>query len=103
MSKRRIFSREFKLAAVKKVVEKDRSLTEVARYLSVSSVFNNNWLDDYSPVEVAQHPFRPTGLQQQPWFDDSGSNLQVSLVCHVEKTWVSHHVELAEVYRRVYA
>ena len=43
MSKRRKFSREFKLAAVKKVVEKGLSLAEVSRDLGVSDNSIYTW------------------------------------------------------------
>ena len=43
MKQRRIFSREFKLAAVKKIVEQGLSATEVARDLGISSNLLHNW------------------------------------------------------------
>jgi transposase-like protein len=43
MKKRRIFSREFKLAAVKKVVEKGLAVTEVARDLGIRDTLIHNW------------------------------------------------------------
>jgi transposase len=43
MTKRRKFSREFKLAAVKKIVEKGLSPTEVARDLGISGNSIYNW------------------------------------------------------------
>lgn len=41
--KKRTFSREFKLAAVKKIVEQGLSYSEVARELSVSDGMLRNW------------------------------------------------------------
>lgn len=41
--KKRTFSREFKLAAVKKIVEQGLSYAEVARELSVSDGMLRNW------------------------------------------------------------
>lgn len=43
MRKRRNYAREFKLAAVKKVVEQGLSMAEVARDLSVHETFAHNW------------------------------------------------------------
>ncbi len=43
MTKRRKFSREFKLAAVKKIVEKGLSPAEVARDLGISGNSIYNW------------------------------------------------------------
>jgi transposase-like protein len=43
MKKRRIFSRDFKLAAVKKVVEKGLAVTEVARDLGIRDTLIHNW------------------------------------------------------------
>jgi transposase-like protein len=43
MKKRRIFSREFKLAAVKKIVEQGLSATEVARDLGIRSTLLHHW------------------------------------------------------------
>ena len=43
MSKRRTFSREFKLAAVKKVVEQGLSCSEVAADLNVRDNLIRNW------------------------------------------------------------
>ena len=43
MKQRRIFSREFKLAAVKKIVEQGLSATEVARDLGIRSNLLHNW------------------------------------------------------------
>jgi transposase-like protein len=43
MKQRRIFSREFKLAAVKKVIEQGLSATEVARDLGIRSTLLHNW------------------------------------------------------------
>ena len=41
--KKRTFSREYKLAAVKKIVEQGLSYSEVARELSVSDGMLRNW------------------------------------------------------------
>jgi transposase len=43
MKQRRIFSREFKFAAVKKVIEQGLSATEVARDLGIRSTLLHNW------------------------------------------------------------
>lgn len=43
MQKRRSFTREFKLAAVKKVLEKGLSFTEVARELGIRDTLIHNW------------------------------------------------------------
>lgn len=43
MSKRRVFSREFKLAAVKKVVEQGLSYSQVARDLGIRDNLIHNW------------------------------------------------------------
>ncbi len=43
MKKRRTFSREFKLAAVKKVVERGMSCSEVARDLGIRDNLIRNW------------------------------------------------------------
>jgi transposase len=43
MKQRRIFSREYKLAAVKKIVEQGLSATEVARDLGIRSNLLHNW------------------------------------------------------------
>jgi transposase len=43
MKKRRVFSRDFKLAAVKKVVEKGLGVTEVARDLGIRDTLIHNW------------------------------------------------------------
>ncbi len=43
MKKRRTFSREFKLAAVKKVIEQGLSYCEVARDLGVRDTMIHNW------------------------------------------------------------
>ena len=43
MKKRRVFSRDYKLAAVKKVLEKGLSVTEVARDLGISDTLIRNW------------------------------------------------------------
>ena len=45
--KRRSFSRDFKLAAVKKVVEQGLSCREVARDLQVSDNLIRNWRRDF--------------------------------------------------------
>jgi transposase len=43
MSKRRTFSREYKLAAVKKVVEQGLSYSQVARDLGIRDTMLHNW------------------------------------------------------------
>jgi transposase len=43
MKQRRIFSREFKLAAVKKVIEQGLSATAVARDMGIRSSLLHNW------------------------------------------------------------
>jgi transposase-like protein len=43
MSKRRVFSREYKLAAVKKVVESGLSYSQVARDLGIRDNLIHNW------------------------------------------------------------
>ena len=43
MDTRRTFSREFKLAAVKKVVEQGLSFCEVARDLGIRDTYIHNW------------------------------------------------------------
>jgi transposase len=43
MKKRRVFSREYKLAAVKKVMEKGLTVTEVARDLGIRDTLIHNW------------------------------------------------------------
>ena len=43
MQKRRTFSREYKLAAVKKVIEQGQSYAEVARDLGIRDTLIRNW------------------------------------------------------------
>ena len=43
MSERRKFTREFKLAAVRKVLDQGLTFTEVARDLGISDVLLHNW------------------------------------------------------------
>lgn len=43
MSKRRVYSREFKLAAVKKVVEQGLSYSQVARDMGIGDNLIHNW------------------------------------------------------------
>ncbi len=43
MNKRRSFSRDYKLAAVRKIVEKGLSVTEVARDLGIRDSLIHNW------------------------------------------------------------
>ena len=43
----RRYSKEFKLQAVQRVVEEDRSLAEVARELGVSATLLGKWKADY--------------------------------------------------------
>ena len=43
MDNRRTFSREFKLAAVKKVIEQGLSYREVARELGIRDTYIHNW------------------------------------------------------------
>ncbi len=43
MSKRRVFSRDYKLAAVKKVVEQGLSYSQVARDLGIRDNLIRNW------------------------------------------------------------
>ena len=43
MQKRRTFSREYKLAAVKKVIEQGQSYAEVARDLGIRDTLIHNW------------------------------------------------------------
>lgn len=43
MNKRRSFSREFKLAAVNKVIQNGLSVTEVARDLGIRDTMIHNW------------------------------------------------------------
>jgi transposase len=47
MSKRRTFSREYKLAAVKKVVEQGLSYSQVARDLGIRDTMLHNWRKAY--------------------------------------------------------
>lgn len=44
---RRKFSREFKLQAVQRVVEEDRSIAEVARELGIRSTVLGRWKQEY--------------------------------------------------------
>ena len=43
MEKRRVFSREYKLAAVKKIVEQGLSYSQVARDLGIGDSLLHNW------------------------------------------------------------
>jgi transposase len=43
MQKRRSFSREFKLSAVRKVMEKGLTVTEVAKELGIRDTLIHNW------------------------------------------------------------
>lgn len=55
MDKRRVFSREFKLAAVRKVVEQGVAYSTVARDLGVSDSLIRRWkkaFDDEGTVEI---------------------------------------------------
>lgn len=54
MDTRRTFSREFKLAAVKKVIEQGLSYAEVARDLDVSSGLIRNWKNAFEKEGVFQ-------------------------------------------------
>ena len=47
MKKRRTFTREFKLAAVKKVVDQGLSFAEVARELDVRDTYIHTWKKDF--------------------------------------------------------
>jgi transposase len=55
MKQRRIFSREFKLAAVKKIVEQGLSATEVARDLGIRSTLLHNWKRLFQVDGTLQH------------------------------------------------
>jgi len=55
MDKRRVFSREFKLAAVRKVIEQGVAYSTVARDLGVSDSLIRKWkkaFDDEGTVEI---------------------------------------------------
>ncbi len=61
MSKRRTFSRDYKLAAVKKVLEQGLSYSEVARDLGIRDTLIHNWrsafeADGTLAAEVKQSP-----------------------------------------------
>ena len=43
MEKRRVYSREYKLAAVKKIVEQGLSYSQVARDLGIGDSLLHNW------------------------------------------------------------
>ena len=47
MDSRREFSREFKLAAVKKVIEQGLSYCEVARELNIRDTYIHRWKQDF--------------------------------------------------------
>ena len=46
MAKRRTFTREFKIEAVKMVLEHNRSVAEVARSLGIRDTLLRNWVND---------------------------------------------------------
>ena len=54
MGQRRKFSREFRLEAVRRVVEEDRPLSEVARELGLSPGLLSHWKADYLISEKPQ-------------------------------------------------
>ena len=47
MPRRRSFSKEFKLEAVRRVLEEDRGVSEVARELGISPGVLSHWKTDY--------------------------------------------------------
>jgi transposase-like protein len=67
MDQRRTFSREFKLAAVKKVVEQGLSYREVARQLNIRDTYIHNW----------KNAFEADGTLQSE--DAQGSNVEAEL------------------------
>lgn len=56
MKKRRNYTREFKLAAVRKVVEQGMSMAEVARDLSVHETLIRNWKTKFEAEGVLGAP-----------------------------------------------
>jgi transposase-like protein len=69
MRKRRSFTREFKLAAVKKVVEKGLTFTEVAQELGIRDTLIHNWrrafeADGTLQKEVLNSPSMDAELQR---------------------------------------
>ena len=54
MDQRRTFSREFKLAAVKKVVEQRLSFREVARQLNIRATYIQNWKNAFEADATLQ-------------------------------------------------
>jgi len=61
MKKRRTFARDYKLAAVKKVIEQGLSYTEVARDLGIRDTLIHNWkrafeADGTLEAEINQSP-----------------------------------------------
>jgi transposase len=69
MSKRRVFSREYKLAAVKKVVERGLSYCQVARDLGIRDNLIHNWRkafenDGTLAAEIQNSPAMETELKR---------------------------------------
>jgi len=69
MRKRRSFTREFKLAAVKKVLEKGLSVTEVAQELGIRDTLIHNWrrafeADGSLQSEILNSPFMDAELRR---------------------------------------
>ena len=55
MDTRRTFSREFKLAAVKKVVEQGLSFREVAKDLGIRDTYIHNWKEAALSLLIQSH------------------------------------------------
>jgi transposase-like protein len=69
MRKRRSFTREFKLAAVKKVLEKGLTVTEVANELGIRDTLIHNWrrafqADGSLQNEILKSPSMDAELQR---------------------------------------
>lgn len=69
MPKRRSFTREFKLAAVKKVLEKGLTVTEVANELGIRDTLIHNWkrafqADGSLQSEILNSPSMDAELQR---------------------------------------
>jgi transposase len=54
MGQRRKFSREFRLEAVRRVIQDDRGLSEVARELGISPSLLSHWKADFLMTEEPQ-------------------------------------------------
>jgi transposase len=60
----RRFSREFKVQAVQRVIEEDRSVSEVARDLGIAPTLLHKWRADYLAVPEAAKPAKETQEQE---------------------------------------